>query len=281
MSTTNVQSRPVAGRVSYDFTDRVAMIVGGSRGIGADTAQAFARAGASVVVAARDTDRLKAVTDDINADAPQGVRALPVRADVTDPASVEELVATAVSEFGRLDFAFNNAESGPPPTPIVDLAVDDFDAGIDSNLRGTFLGMKYQIPALLASGGGAIVNMSSGAGISAITNLGAYVAGKTAVIALTKTAALEVADQGIRVNVVAPGPIRTEHIIAAGERAQELAAGSVPMRRIGTPGDVSDVVLWLCSDRAAFVTGVTIPIDGGQTAGSKPPQMYRPGESMD
>jgi NAD(P)-dependent dehydrogenase (short-subunit alcohol dehydrogenase family) len=271
----------VAGRASFDFTDRVAMIVGGSKGIGADTARAFAEVGASVVVAARDLDRLRSVTDEINAAAPKGVRAVPVRADVTDPASVEELVATTVAEFGRLDFAFNNAESGPPPTPIVDLEVAAFDSGIDSNLRGTFLGMKYQIPALLASGGGAIVNMASGAGISAITNLGAYVAGKSGVIALSKVAALECADQGIRVNVVAPGPIRTHHIVAAGERAQELAAGSVPMRRIGETRDVSDVVLWLCSDRSAFVTGVTIPIDGGQTAGSKPAQMYSPGKPMD
>ena len=112
------------------------------------------------------------------------------------------------------------------------------------------------------------------AGVSAFTNLGAYVAGKAGIIGLTKVAALDYADQGIRVNVVAPGPIRTDGIIAAGERAQELAAAAVPMRRMGETDDVSDVVLWLCSNRSRYVTGVVIPIDGGQSAGDKPDQMY-------
>lgn len=140
--------------------------------------------------------------------------------------------------------------------------------------------MKYQIPAMLASGGGAIVNMASTAGIQGTANLAAYVAGKAGIIGLTKVAALDYADQGIRVNVVAPGPILTHHIQAAGEEAQRLAGLATPMRRIGQAAEVADAVVWLCSDRASFVTGVTLPIDGGQQAGNKPPQMYRQGSPV-
>ena len=134
---------------------------------------------------------------------------------------------------------------------------------------------------MLRTGGGAIVNMASLAGVQGVANLAGYVAGKAGIIGLTKVAALDYADQGIRVNVVAPGPILTEHLEAAGAEAQRLAGQSTPMRRIGRSAEVADVVLWLCSDQASFVTGATIPIDGGQHAGSKPPRMYRPGEPMD
>jgi NAD(P)-dependent dehydrogenase (short-subunit alcohol dehydrogenase family) len=140
--------------------------------------------------------------------------------------------------------------------------------------------MKFQIPAMLASGGGAIVNMASVAGLNATANLAAYVAGKSGIIGLTKVAALDYADQGIRVNVVAPGPIRTYHIEAAGEQAIRAASMSTPMRRMGTSAEVAQTVLWLCSDQSSFITGTVIPIDGGQTAGNKPPQMYRQGQPM-
>jgi NAD(P)-dependent dehydrogenase (short-subunit alcohol dehydrogenase family) len=156
----------------------------------------------------------------------------------------------------------------------------DFDQSIATTIGGTFLGMKFQIPAMLASGGGAIVNMASIAGLNGTSNLAAYVAGKAGVIGLTKVAALDYADQGIRVNVVAPGPILTHHLEAAGPEAQRLAGLSTPMRRIGTAPEVADVVLWLCSDQSSFVTGTVIPVDGGQAAGNKPPQMYRQGQPM-
>jgi NAD(P)-dependent dehydrogenase (short-subunit alcohol dehydrogenase family) len=133
---------------------------------------------------------------------------------------------------------------------------------------------------MLASGGGAIVNMASIAGLNATANLAAYVAGKAGIIGLTKVAALDYADQGIRVNVVAPGPIRTYHIEAAGEQAIRAASMSTPMRRMGTAAEVAQTVLWLCSDQASFVTGTVIPVDGGQAAGNKPPQMYRQGQPM-
>src|SRR4029077_14020009 len=188
------------------------------------------------------------------------------------------LVEAAVTAFGRLDAAFNNATAGPLPAPLADIDPAEFDVGIATNVRGTFLGMKFQIPAMLASGGGAIVNMASIAALNAAANLAAYVAGKAGIIGLTKVAALDYADRGVRVNVVAPGPILTHHLERAGADAQRLAVRSVPMGRVCTTREVADVVLWLCSEQSSFVTGVTVPIDGGQLAGSKPPQMYRQGE---
>ena len=140
--------------------------------------------------------------------------------------------------------------------------------------------MKFQIPAMLATGGGAIVNMASIAGLNGTANLAAYVAGKAGIIGLTKVAALDYAGQGIRVNVVAPGPILTYHLEAAGAQAQRGAALSTPMRRVGTPVEVARAVLWLCSDEASFITGTVLPIDGGQAAGNRPPQMYRQGQPM-
>ena len=256
---------------------RVALVAGASKGIGAATAEAFAAAGAAVVLAARDTAALKAVADGIEA---RGGRALAVGADVTDADSMRRLVDVAMSSFGRLDAAFNNASAGPMPAPLADLEPAEFDVGIATNIRGTFLGMKFQIPAMLASGGGAIVNMASIAGLNGTANLAAYVAGKAGIIGLTKVAALDYADQGIRVNVVAPGPILTYHLEQAGPQAQRGAALSTPMRRVGTPAEVARAVLWLCSDESSFITGTVMPIDGGQSAGNKPPQMYRQGQPM-
>ena len=269
------QQVPEAGQ--RPMSGRVALVVGASRGIGAATAEAFAAAGAAVVLAARDTTALKSVADGIEA---RGGRALAVGADVTDAGSMRHLVGQVMSAFGRLDAAFNNAAAGPLPAPLADLDPDEFDLGIATNIRGTFLGMKFQVPAMLASGGGAIVNMASIAGVNGTANLAAYVAGKAGIIGLTKVAALDYADQGIRVNVVAPGPIRTYHIEAAGEQAMRGAAMSTPMRRMGTTAEVARAVLWLSSDQSSFVTGTVMPIDGGQAAGNKPPQMYRPGQPM-
>jgi NAD(P)-dependent dehydrogenase (short-subunit alcohol dehydrogenase family) len=241
------------------------------------TAEAFADAGAAVVLAARDEAALALVAKRIGE---RGGRALPVAADVKEAGSVRNLVGEAIAAYGRLDAAFNNASDGPLPAPLADIDVDEFDRGIATNIRGTFLGMKYQIPAMLRTGGGAIVNMASVAGVNGTANLAAYVAGKAGIIGLTKVAALDYADQGVRVNVVAPGPILTYHLEAAGPEAQRLAGLSTPMRRTGTAAEVAQTVVWLCSPQSSFVNGAVIPVDGGQLAGSKPPQMYRQGKAM-
>src|SRR6516225_8940782 len=185
-------------------------------------------------------------------------------------------------DIGALESVARDIEAGGPmPAPLADLDPAEFDLGIATHIRGTFLGMKFQIGAMLASGGGAIVNMASVAGLNGTANLAAYVAGKAGIIGLTKVAALDYADQGIRANVVAPGPILTYHLEAAGPRAQQLAGLSTPMRRTGTAAEVARAVLWLCSAESSFITGAVIPIDGGQMAGNKPPQMYRQGQPME
>jgi NAD(P)-dependent dehydrogenase (short-subunit alcohol dehydrogenase family) len=256
----------------------VALVAGASKGIGAGTAEAFAQAGAAVVLGARNLDALNEVADRIRK---AGGQALARRTDVSDAESMRELVDAALREYGRLDAAFNNATDHPLPAPLADIDPDEFDRSIAVDVRGTFLGMKYQIPAMLRSaGGGAIVNMASLAGVTGVANLAAYVAGKAGIIGLTKTAALDYADHGIRVNAVAPGPILTHHLERAGEQAQQAAAKAPPMRRIGSVAEVANTVLWLCSDQSSFITGTVIPIDGGQSAGHKPPQMYREGEPM-
>jgi NAD(P)-dependent dehydrogenase (short-subunit alcohol dehydrogenase family) len=256
---------------------KVAIVAGASKGIGAATAHAFAEAGAAVVLAARDKTALDGVAASIRS---QGGRALAVRTDVVDADSMRALVERTRAEFGRLDYAFNNATDGPRPAPLADIDPEEFDRGIATNIRGTFLGMKFQIPAILSSGGGAIVNMASLAGLNGVANLAAYVAGKAGIIGLTRVAALDYADKGLRVNVVAPGTILTHHLEAAGSEAQTMAGLASPMRRIGSVEEVGHVVVWLCSDQASYVNGAVIPIDGGQSAGVKPPQMYRQGEGM-
>jgi NAD(P)-dependent dehydrogenase (short-subunit alcohol dehydrogenase family) len=254
------------------LTGKVALVVGASRGIGAVTAKALARAGAKVMLAARDANALETVVGEIRS---EGHEAAFVTVDIGDETSVEHLIESVLVQFGRLDVAFNNATDGSNPQPLADTAVEGFDRAIRTNIRGTFLGMKHQIPALLASGGGSIINMASLAGVQGVANLAGYVTGKAGIIALTKVAALDYADHGIRVNVLAPGPILTHHLEAAGEAAQRHAAVGTPMRRVGTAAEIADAVLWLASDQSSFITGVTLPIDGGQSAGTKPEQMFR------
>jgi NAD(P)-dependent dehydrogenase (short-subunit alcohol dehydrogenase family) len=251
------------------LTDRVAIVTGASRGIGAATARAFARAGARVVLVARDEARLDALAAEIVA---AGGTALSVPADVGEPKDVERVIARTLASFGRLDIAFNNAAGGGhPPTPLTEVAVEDFDSALRINLRGTFLCLKHEIAAMLQSDArGAIVNMSSTAGLEAVGGLAAYVSTKHGILGLTKTAALEYAARGIRVNAVAPGPILTEHLEHAGAGAQQGAAQAMPMKRIGRAEEVAAAVVWLCSDEASFITGATIPIDGGKLAGTAP-----------
>jgi NAD(P)-dependent dehydrogenase (short-subunit alcohol dehydrogenase family) len=248
--------------------NQIAIVTGASRGIGKATAHALANAGASVVLAARDTARLEQLAGEIEA---AGGTALSVPTDISNPNDVERMVARTLDVFGRLDIAVNNAAGGGhPPTPLIDVAAVDFDSALAINLRGTFLCLKHEIAAMLDSGGGAVVNMTSTAGLEAVGGLAAYVSTKHGIVGLTKVAALEYAARNIRVNAIAPGPILTEQLERAGAPAQQSAAQAMPMRRIGRPEEVAATVLWLCSDAASFITGTTIPIDGGKLAGMAP-----------
>jgi NAD(P)-dependent dehydrogenase (short-subunit alcohol dehydrogenase family) len=244
---------------------KVAIITGASRGIGATAARAFADAGAAVVLAARDEQALTTLTSEIR-DA--GGRALAVATDVGEPAAVERLVQRTLDAYGRLDAAFNNAAPTHMPTPLAELTVDDFDRVMRGALRSVFLSMKYEIPAMLASGGGAIVNMSSTAGMLGVQRMSAYVAAKHGVIGLTASAALEYAASGIRVNAIAPGPILNDRLQALDEQHLAPVVNAVPMRRLGLPQEIAGAAAWLCSDQASFITGATLPIDGGRLAGA-------------
>lgn len=244
---------------------KVAIITGASKGIGAVTAARFARDGAKVVLAARDETALNAVAKSIT-DA--GGEALVVPTDVSDPAAVERLVRQTVEHFGRLDIAINNAAGvGNRPTPLADIPVEAFDSAMTVNLHGVFFCMKYQIPAMLGGGGGVIVNMASTAGLQGVPGMAPYAASKHGVIGLSKSAALDYAQQNIRVNVVAPGPILNDRIAQLPEAARQHINSAVPVRRIGDPEEVAATVSWLCSDEAAFITGAVLPIDGGRLAG--------------
>jgi NAD(P)-dependent dehydrogenase (short-subunit alcohol dehydrogenase family) len=254
-----------------NLTGRVALVTGASRGIGASVARSFAKAGAAVALASRDETALAGVAAQIR---DEGGAALVVPTDVSDQAAVASLVEAVLTQFGRLDFACNNAAGGGHrPTPLADVPVEAFDSGLTVTLRGVFLAMKYEIPAMLSNGGGAIVNTSSTAGLQAVGGLAAYVSAKHGLEGLTKVAALDYAAGGIRVNAVAPGPILTDNLARAGEGAQRAAAAAMPMQRVGQPEEVAAVVVWLCSGEASYVTGATVVIDGGKLAGTPPFQV--------
>ena len=254
-----------------DLIDRVALVIGASRGIGASIARSFAQSGAVVALASRDEKALEAVAGEIR---DEGGKAYVVPTDVSDHQAVAALVDAVVKEFGRVDFACNNAAGGGHrPTPLADVPVEAFDSGVAISLRGVFVAMKYEIPAMLSSGGGAIVNTSSTAGLQAVGGLASYVSAKHGVEGLTKVAALDYADRGVRVNAVAPGPILTDNLVRAGEGAQRAAAAAMPMQRVGQPAEVAAAVVWLCSDEASYITGATLVIDGGKLAGAPPFQV--------
>jgi NAD(P)-dependent dehydrogenase (short-subunit alcohol dehydrogenase family) len=246
---------------------KVALITGAATGIGRATALAFADAGARLVLAnSRNVTAGEALAKLIEQ---RGGQALFVQTDVTQASAVATLVAQTVEQFGRLDYAFNNAGVGGPPASVVDTDEAAWDNVIDVNLKGVWLCMKYEIPVMLEHGGGAIVNMSSAGGLVGTAGLGAYTASKHGVIGLTNVAALEYAQAGIRVNAVCPGVILTsmvEQAVQINPAFGQMMAARHPIGRIGTPEEVAAAVVWLCSEAASFVTGATLSIDGGAVA---------------
>jgi NAD(P)-dependent dehydrogenase (short-subunit alcohol dehydrogenase family) len=243
---------------------KVAIVTGASRGIGATTAREFAEAGAAVVLAARGRREIKAVATQI---ADGGGEAVAVATDVTDPTAVQRLVQRALDAYGRLDVAFNDAGEGHIPVPLAELALEDFDRALAANARGIFLSMKYEIAAMLGTGGGAIVNMSSTAGLRGVPGIAGYAAGKHAILGLTKVAALDYAHKNIRVNAVAPGPIDSHRLLQLSDEQRAGIAARIPLGRPGQPEEVAATVTWLCSDQASFISGTTLTIDGAKLAG--------------
>jgi len=249
-------------------TAKVVLITGGSSGIGRAAAVAFAKAGVRVVVAARRRAEGEATLRLVEAAGSEG---LFVPADVRHAGEVRSMVDACVETYGGLDYAFNNAGiEGTAFVKTADYDEETFRQVIDVNLTGVFLSMKYEIPALLARGGGAIVNMSSVAGLMGGPVGAAYHASKHGVVGLTRTAALEYATAGIRVNAVCPGVITTDMASRLFYQDPEVAKGILamhPMGRVGTVDEVANAVVWLCSDQASFITGEELRIDGGMLAG--------------
>lgn len=245
---------------------KVALVTGASSGIGRATALAFAREGAKVVVADVTVEGGEETVAQVEK---AGGEAIFVKTDVSKAVEVEALVAKTVATYGRLDCAHNNAGIAGNAKTIVDDTEDNWDRILAINLKGVWLCMKYEIVHMLKQGGGAIVNTASGAGLIGVRRGGAYVASKHGVVGLTKTAALEYAKAGIRVNCVCPGPIDTPMLQGIGGSNQvviERMVAAQPGGRLGKSAEIAEAAVWLCSDAASFITGLPTPVDGGYTA---------------
>ena len=245
------------------FTSKVALVTGGSSGMGRAAARAFAREGANVVVADTSVQGGEEIVRRIK---DSGAEALFVPTDVSRATAVEALVNTTITTYGRLDYAFNNAGINEEHGPVTDCTEAEWDRIISINLKGIWLCMKYEIPQMLKIGSGAIVNTASVVGLTGGRGFPAYVASKHGIIGLTKATALDYGPHGIRVNAVCPGTIYTSMYERRVGNAPETTAriiSEIPLRRLGQPEDVADAVIWLCSDAASFVTGHCLVVDGG------------------
>ncbi|MFG2732713.1 SDR family NAD(P)-dependent oxidoreductase [Streptomyces canus] len=256
--TTSAPDRSLAGKV--------VLITGASSGIGEAAARLFARRGACVVVVARREKKLVDLVDEIRA---AGGRASYAVGDVQNSAEIAHAVAHTTTTYGRLDAAFNNAGTVVAPRPLHLVEDKAYDEVMNTNVRGVWNCMRHEISALISSGGGSIVNTSSTAGLVATSAGAAYIASKHAVIGLTKAAAVEYVKDGIRINAIAPGLTQsdmTDGWFARHAGARERSLTSAPQARVADPEEVAEAAAWLCSDAASFVTGATLPVDGGATA---------------
>jgi NAD(P)-dependent dehydrogenase (short-subunit alcohol dehydrogenase family) len=243
-----------------NLAGKIGIVTGGGTGIGKATALAMAKAGATIVIGNRDAANGEAVVQLIQQ---SGGRAVFQKTDVTKPSDVRALVERAVSEYGRLDIAFNNAGVDGQQVPLHEQDIEKSSVLFDVNIKGVFYSMKYEIEQMLKTGGGAIVNTSSIFGLNGYPGWSLYVATKHAVTGMTKAAALDYAKLNIRVNAVGPGPVETPLLTKGTGGNPHSYAAFVPMGRIGQPDEIADAVVWLLSDQARYVTGHTLPVDGG------------------
>jgi NAD(P)-dependent dehydrogenase (short-subunit alcohol dehydrogenase family) len=247
---------------------KVALVTGGSSGIGKATAIAFAKVGAKIAIASRQKNRAEKALKEIER---EGTEAIWIETDVSDAEQVKKMVSKTVSHFGRLDFAFNNGGNGGRGGLTAEMSEDNWNKTIQGYLTSTWLCMKYQIPAMLKQGQGAIVNNASVDGVRGYPFPfgSAYSAAKHGVIGLTKSAAKEYIQQGIRINAICPGWINTPPVVNAMKRDAKMAKailGQEPIGRLGTPEEVAELAVWLCSDKASFMVGAEVAVDGGYLA---------------
>lgn len=251
--------------MNMSYKGKVALVTGAAEGMGFSTATAFAEAGASVVLADKQTDKVCASAETLTK---AGLTAIGIACDVSREDQVSAMIKKTLETYGRLDAAYNNAGIQTPQVPAADMSYDDYDRTMGVNLRGIFTCMKYEIPAILQSGGGAIVNCSSQGGVTGFPGQAAYIASKHGVIGLTRTAALDYARKGVRINAICPGVIRTpmaERLLDGNKEAEAAITAMIPMGRFGTGEEIASAVLWLCSPGASFVTGHALIVDGGFT----------------
>lgn len=251
-------------QVNYDFSGKNVLLIGGTTGIGRATALAFAKAGANLYVTGMGKEHGETLRQEVAGVAKVDYRFAEV--DVRDAAAMEQLHNDAYKAYDRIDIAFNNAGIPGKTAPVQDLAESDFYDLIDVNLKGIFLGLKYQVPHMTAKGGGAIVNTSSLFGVMGFATTAVYCASKWGVIGLTNSVALEVARKNIRVNAIAPGSVMTpllKGMFGSEQTAKDTVLPMIPMGRISDPKEIAQLVLFLASDAASFITGQAVVIDGG------------------
>ncbi|PZR07924.1 MAG: oxidoreductase [Azospirillum brasilense] len=252
--------------MTLSFRDKVALVTGGSSGMGLATARAFAEAGAAVALADRDEGALGAAVEHLKG---SGFQVLGVTCDVTDEEQVADAVERTVAAFGRLDAAYNNAGIQSPAREIADVGNDEYERVMAVNLRGIWNCMKHELRQMRTQGGGAIVNCSSIGGLIGLPGRAAYHASKHGVIGMTKSAALEYAAKGIRINAVCPGTVETPMVaemLAQEPKAMKEIMRDQPIGRLGRPEEIASAVLWLCGPGASFVIGHALAVDGGFTA---------------